>query len=146
MIEPKHIKPKELMFYFEEYLEFKGIHKSNDLYRINTNIKNVLSEIHTGCVAVFGITVLVVGVYTYFQKRGNNINNNINGIGIMDIDEAKIKLKNGKNMTTGYGLIDKNDYDLNRPFNIVCILASCLVTNYATHDHIISKSKNEGNM
>ena len=28
MIEPTHIKPKELMFYFEEYLEFKGIHKS----------------------------------------------------------------------------------------------------------------------
>ena len=34
MIEPTHIKPKELMFYFEEYLEFKGIHKSINLYKI----------------------------------------------------------------------------------------------------------------
>ena len=28
MIEPKHIKPNELMFYFEENLEFEGRHKS----------------------------------------------------------------------------------------------------------------------
>ena len=33
MIEPTHIKPKEFMFYFEEYLEFKGIHKSINLYK-----------------------------------------------------------------------------------------------------------------
>ena len=39
MIEPTHIKPKELMFYFEEYLEFKGIHKPINLYKIYTNIK-----------------------------------------------------------------------------------------------------------
>ena len=124
MIEPTHIKPKELMFYFEEYLEFKGIHKSINLYKIYTNIKNVLSEIHSGYVAVFGITAIIGGVYTYFQKRGNNINNKINGIDIMDIDKAKIKLKNGKNMTIGYGLIDKNNYDLNHPFNIVCMYVS----------------------
>ena len=64
----------------------------------------------------------------------------------MDIDKAKIKLKIGKNMTIGYGLIDKNNYDLNHPFNIVCMLASSLVCIYATHNHIYSKSKNEGNM
>ena len=64
----------------------------------------------------------------------------------MDIDKAKIKLKNGKNMTIGYGLIDKNNYDLNHPLNIACMLASCLVSIYATHNHINSKSKNEINM
>ena len=64
----------------------------------------------------------------------------------MDIDKAKIKLKSGKNMTIGYGLIDKNSFDLNHPFNIVCMLASCLVSIYATQNHIKSKSKNEGNM
>ena len=49
-------------------------------------------------------------------------------------------------MTIGYGLIDKNNYDLNHPFNIVCKLASCLVSINATHYHINSKSKNEDNM
>ena len=49
-------------------------------------------------------------------------------------------------MTIGYGLIDKNNYDLNHPFNIVCMLASCLVSIYATHNQINSKSKNEDNM
>ena len=28
MLETTHIKPIELMFYFEEYLDFKGINKS----------------------------------------------------------------------------------------------------------------------
>ena len=28
-------------------------------------------------VAVFGVTAIVGGVYTYFQKRGNNINNKL---------------------------------------------------------------------
>ena len=39
------------------------------------------------------MAAVIGGVYTYFQKRGNNINNTINGIDIMDIDKAKIKLK-----------------------------------------------------
>ena len=85
--------------------------------------------------------------YSYFQKLGNNNNdNNFNGIDIMNIDKAKIKLKNGKNMTIGYGLIDKSSYDLNHPFNIVYLLASCLVSIYATHNHINSISKNESNI
>ena len=146
MIEPTQIKPKELMFYFEEYLKFKGIHKSIDLYKIYTNIRNVLSEIHSAYYAVFGMVAIVGVVYIYFQKRGNNINNTINGIDIMNIDKAKFKLKNGKNMTLGYGLIDKNNYDRNHPFNIVCMLASCPVSIYATHNHINSNSKYEGNM
>ena len=39
---------------------------------------------------MFGITAIIGGVYTYFQKRGKIINNNINGIDIMNIDKAKI--------------------------------------------------------
>ena len=62
MIEPTHIKPKELIFYFEEYLEFKGIHKSINLYKNYTNMKNLLSEIHSGYVAVFGMAAIVGGV------------------------------------------------------------------------------------
>ena len=64
----------------------------------------------------------------------------------MKIDDAKIKLKNGKNMTIGYGLIDKSNYNLNHPFHIVCVLASCLVSIYATHNHFNSISKDESNM
>ena len=49
-------------------------------------------------------------------------------------------------MSIGYGMTDKNKIDLNDPFTIVSALASCLVGIYATHNHINSKSKNEGNM
>ena len=37
----------------------------------------------------------------------------------MNIDKAKIKLRNGKKMTMDYGLIDKDKIDLNDPFNII---------------------------
>ena len=91
MIESTQIKPKELMFYFEEYLEFKGIHKSINLYKIYTNIKNVPSEIHSGYYAIAGMVNMVGFGYSYFQKHGNNNDNNFNGIDIMNIDKAKIK-------------------------------------------------------
>ena len=146
MIEPTHIKSKELMFYFEDYLEFKGIHKSINLYKIYTNIKNVLSEIHSGYYAIAGMVTMVGFGYSYFQKHGKNNDKNFNGIDIINIDKAKIKIKNGKNMTIRYGLIDKSNYDLNHPLNIVCVVASCLVSIYATHNHINSISKNESNM
>ena len=81
------------MFYFEEYLKFKGIHKSIDLYKIYTYIRNGLSEIHGAYYAVFDMVAIVGAVYTYYQKRGDNINNDINGIDIMNIDKAKIMLK-----------------------------------------------------
>ena len=83
---------------------------------------------------------------SYFQKHGNNKDNNINGIDIMNIDKAKIKLKNGKNMSIGYGMSDKNKIDLNDPFTIVSAVASCLLGIFATHNHNNSKFKNEGNM
>ena len=84
--------------------------------------------------------------YSYFQKHGNDNDNNFNGTDIMNIEKAKIKLKNGKNMTIGYCLIDKSNYDLNLSFHIVCVLASCPVSIYATHNHNNSISKNESNM
>ena len=93
MIEPTHINSKELMFYFDKYLEFKGIHKSINLYKIYTKIKSVLSEIHSGCV-VLGEAISLFGIgYSYFQKCGSKNDNNIIGIDIMNIDKAKIKLK-----------------------------------------------------
>ena len=89
-----------------------------------------------GAISLFGIG------HSYFHSSGNNKDNNINGIDIMNIDKAKIKYKNGKNMSIGYGMTDKHKIDLIDPFTIVSALASCLVVIYATHNHINSKSKN----
>ena len=98
-------------------------------------------------ILVLGDAINLFGVcYSYFQNSGNNKDNNINGIDIMNIDKAKIKLKDGKIMSIGYGMNDKNKIDRNDPITIVSALASCLVGIYATHNHINSKSKNEGNM
>ena len=93
MIEPTYIKPKELMFYFEEYLKFKGIHISINLYKIYTNIKSVLGELHSGYIVLGGAINLFGIRYSYFQSSGNNKDNNINVIDIMNIDKAKIKKK-----------------------------------------------------
>ena len=147
MLEPTHIKPYELMFYFEEYLDFKGLNKSFNLYKTYTNMKSILNEIHRGFVAKIGV-ISVLGIeYSYYQKYGNNNNNkityNFNGIEIMDIDKAKIKLGNGKKMTIGYGLIDKTKIALNDPFKIIYMLAISLVSIFATHNVINSKTKND---
>ena len=135
------------MFYFEEYLDFKGINKSFNFYKTYTNKKSIFNEIHSGYVAIFGV-ISVSGIgYSSYHKCGynndNNIRNNINGIDIMDIEKAKIKLRNGKKMTIGYGLIDKAKIDFNDPFNIIYMLAISLVSIYATHNVIISKTKND---
>ena len=114
--------------------------------QIYTNIKSVLSEIHSGYIVLGGASSLFGIGYSYFQNSGNNKDNKINGIDIMNIDKAKIKLKNVKNMSIGYGMNDENKIDRNDPITIVSALASCLVGIYAIHNHINSKSKNEGNM
>ena len=80
------------------------------------------------------------------NNNDTNINKNINGIDIMDIDKAKIKLRNDKGMTIGYGLIDKDKIDLNDPFHIIYMLAISVVSIYATHNVINSKTKNDDNM
>ena len=150
MLESTHIKPNELMFFFEEYLDFKGIKKSFNFDKAYTNIKSIFNGIHSGYLAIFDvISVLGIG-YSYYQKCGNNndnnINNNNNGIDIMDIDKAKIKLRNVKKMKIGYVFIDKDKIDFNDPFNIIYMSAISLVSIYATHKVINSKTKNDDNM
>ena len=86
-------------------------------------------------------------MYSYYQKYGNNNfnndkNNNINGLCIMNIDKNYIRLRNGKNMTIGYGSID----DDNETFNIKCMLGNSLVSFYATYNFINSKTKNDDNI
>ena len=44
-------------------------------------------------VAIAGIVTMVGFGYSYFQKHGNNNDNNINGVDIMEIDKANFKLK-----------------------------------------------------
>ena len=61
MLEPTHIKPYELMFFFEEYLDFKGLKKSFNLYKTYTNIKSILNEIHNGYDAIIGV-ISVLGI------------------------------------------------------------------------------------
>ena len=46
-------------------------------------------------------------------------------------------------MTIGYGLIDKDKIDFNDAFNIIYMLAISLVSFYATHNVINSKTKND---
>ena len=46
-------------------------------------------------------------------------------------------------MTLGYGLIDKNKIALNDPFNIIYMLDISLVSIFATHNVINSKTKND---
>ena len=147
MLEPKNIKPNELMFYFVEYLDFKRINKSFNFYKNYTNKKCIFNEIHSGYVAIFGVISVLGIAYTYYQKCGNNNDNNIinkiNGRDIMDIDKAKIKSGNDKKMTIGYGLIDKDKIDLKDPLNLIYMLAISLVSIYETHNVINSKTKND---
>ena len=49
-------------------------------------------------------------------------------------------------MTIGYGMTNKNKIDFNDPLNIVCVLVSCLISIYATHNHINSNSENGDSM
>ena len=56
------------MFYIEEYLYFKGINKSFNLYKTYTYIKSILNEIHSGYVAIFGVTRVLGFAYSYYKK------------------------------------------------------------------------------
>ena len=46
----------------------------------------------------------------------------------MDIDHAKINLRNGKKLTIGYGVFTNNK----ETFDVICILAISLTSIYAT--------------
>ena len=61
----------------------------------------------------------------------------------MDIEKAKMKLRSGRKMTIGYGLTDTNKTDLNDPFNMIYKIAISLVSMFATHNVINSKTKND---
>ena len=133
MIERTHIKPNELMFYFEEYLQFKGINKSFDLNRTWKNVKSIFAEIHSGYLDIFGVIGIMGFGYSYIQKCYNN------DLDITKIDMAKIKLKIGKNISIGYGTINKLDF--NDPSNIVCMLVICIIVIFPGHETINSKTK-----
>ena len=49
------------MFYFEEYLDLKGINKSLNFYKTYTNITCIFNEIHSGYVAIF-VVISVLGI------------------------------------------------------------------------------------
>ena len=138
MIEPTHIKPNELMFYFEEYLQSKGINKSFDLNKTWKNVKSILAEIHSGYLAIFGVIGIMGFGYRYLQKKLKTDNN---GLDITKIDTAKIKLKNGKNISIGYGSNDKLDF--NDPTNIVSMLVICIIVIFSGHETINSKTEND---
>ena len=46
MIKNTDIKQNEKMFYFEEYLKFKGRTILFDIYKSDRNVKGILTEIH----------------------------------------------------------------------------------------------------
>ena len=59
------------MFYFEEYVEFKGIDIPLDFYKVYKKVIGILKEIHRGHYAIFGIVTLLGIGYTYIQKYIN---------------------------------------------------------------------------
>ena len=138
MIKPTHIKPNELMFYIEEYLQSKGINKSFVLNKTWKNVKSILAEIHSVYLAIFGVIGIMGFGYSYLQKSYNNDNN---GLDITKIDTAKFNLKNGKNISIGYGT--NNKLDFNDPTNIVCMLVICITVIFAGHETINSKTEND---
>ena len=146
MVEPTHIKPKELMFYFEEYLNFKETNKPFNFYKTYTKVKSVCNVIHSGYIAIFGKITIFGFAYSYYQKHGdNNSNTNndkINGIDIRNIDKAKIKCRIGKKVTKGSGEFNNN----NQTIDIKRILAISLISIYANHNLIKSTSKTDVNM
>ena len=69
MIEPVVIKTKQLMFYCDELIEFRGIGRSFDFWRLYTNVKFVLREISSAFSTLIGIGGVVALVY-FFQLKG----------------------------------------------------------------------------
>ena len=91
MIEPTYIKPNELFFYFEEYLEFKGKDIPLDFYKIYKKLIGILKEIHSGYFAIFGIVTLIGIGYTYIRKYTNVYNNNnIFKLSLLDIKKVSL--------------------------------------------------------
>ena len=66
MMEPTHIKPNEIMFYFEEYLQFKGINKSIDLNKTWKNVKSILAEIQSCYIPISLFISFIISVFNSF--------------------------------------------------------------------------------
>ena len=128
MIEPKHIKPKEIMFCFEEYLTFKGLDILFDFYKSFKKVIEILKEIHGAYFAVLGIG------YTFIQKYTNvyNNNNNINNLSLLNIKKGKFELNHGKKISVGHGLFSGRN-EKNEKVDVFSILGIFLVSIYATH-------------
>ena len=116
-------KPNELMLYFEEYLNFKGINKPFNFSKTYMELKGTLNEIQSGYIALFVVLTIFGFAYSYFQKYSDNKNDNIKGIDIMNIDKAKFTLRNGKKLTIIYGIFDNR----NEALHIVSILGIILI-------------------
>ena len=78
MVEPTHMKPNDLMFYFEEYLNFKETNKPFNFYKTYTKVKSICNKIHSGYIAIFGIITIFGFAYSYNQKYGDNNKNTNN--------------------------------------------------------------------
>ena len=64
-------------------------------YIYESKVKGIITEIRSGYYAIFGVISIFVFAYSYYEKYGkSNFNDNINGIDIMNIDKAKIRLRN----------------------------------------------------
>ena len=56
------------MFYFEEYLKFRGISKSFSFYKSYKKLKGVLSEINRAYYVLFGSILLFATISSLFQN------------------------------------------------------------------------------
>ena len=93
MIEPTDIKPKEMMFHFEEHLKFKGIDIPFDFYKSYKKVIGILKELHGGYYTIFGTITLLGIVYSFTQRYTNvyNNNKNINNLSLLDIKKSKFE-------------------------------------------------------
>ena len=67
-------KPNELMLYFEEHLNSKGINKPFNFSKTYMELEGTLNEIQSGYIAVFVVLTIFGFAYSYFQKYSDNKN------------------------------------------------------------------------
>ena len=66
MIPPVDNIDDELMFFFEDYLKFRGISKSFGFCKIYKKLKGVLNDLNSGYYAVFGTVIVIGGFFSLF--------------------------------------------------------------------------------
>ena len=85
------------------------------------NVKSIFSEIHSGYIAIISKFSLMGIIYCCFHKFGTNINNNIRGLDLLDIENANIGLNNGKKLTIDYGITNRVTILLNRIYSLYLV-------------------------